>query len=138
MINFHLYNHSTPTHMRTNLLALSLLSLLALLTFACTPRTAISTTERPPAGDIPVVTYADISSILDRSCSPCHYPDKEGRVTPLDNYKAVKRHLATVIQRVELPQDDPGFMPYELKREALSKAEIQQLKNWAWGGYRKG
>lgn len=124
--------------MRTRLLTFSLLSLLALLTFACTPRTAITSTERPPAEDIPLVTYADISSILERSCSPCHYPDQEGRVTPLDNFKAVKRHLATVIQRVELPQDDPGFMPYELKREALSKEEIQQLKNWAWGGYRKG
>ncbi len=108
---------------------------LSLLTYACTPRTAVS--ERPPAADIPVVAYADINSILERSCSPCHYPDLKGRVTPLDNYKAVKNHLAEMIKRVELPQDQEGFMPYELKKEALSKEEILMLKNWAWGGYRK-
>lgn len=138
LINFLLSNRPKRFTMRSSLLTLILLSLLSFLTFACTPRTAISTAERPAARDIPVVTYADISSILDRSCSPCHYPARQGRVTPLDNYKAVKKHLATMIRRVELPRDNLEFMPFKMKREALSKDEIRKLKNWAWGGYKKG
>ncbi|MBK7343703.1 MAG: hypothetical protein IPJ06_11820 [Saprospiraceae bacterium] len=88
--------------------------------------------------NVPEVTYADISPILLRSCSPCHYPDQDGKLLALDNYTQVKKHLSKMLRRVELPQDNPKFMPYELQREALSADEITRLKNWAQGGYRRG
>ncbi len=117
---------------------LTLFLLLAILTYACTPRAAVTETETPPAADIPVVMYADIHTILERSCSPCHFPDEEGGLLALDNFKTVKKNLAEVIKRVELPQNNVGFMPLEMKKEALTKEEILMLKNWAWGGYRQG
>lgn len=111
------------------------LFLLSFLTFACTPKTA---TKMDVPSDVPVVTYAEISPILLRSCSPCHYPDQDGQVLALDNYTQVKKHLSKMLRRVELPQDHPKFMPYELQQEALSVDEITRLKNWAQGGYRQG
>lgn len=109
--------------------------LLAILTFACTPKT---TTKVDVPTNVPEVTYADISPILLRSCSPCHYPDQDGKLLALDSYTQVKKHLSKMLRRVELPQDNPKFMPYELQREALSADEITRLKNWAQGGYRQG
>ncbi|MCF8237795.1 MAG: hypothetical protein K9I85_06540 [Saprospiraceae bacterium] len=111
--------------------------LLAVLTFACTPKTA-SKIDSPAPADVPLVLYADISPILERSCSPCHYPDQDGHKEPFDSYANARRNLATMISRVELPQSDEKFMPFKEKRQALTAEEIMMLKNWASGGYRQG
>ena len=103
------------------------------LMLACTRRTAV--TESPPTVDTPYVTYSDIQPILLRSCEPCHFPEREGKVLPLDTYRSVKNHLAEMIKRVELPVDADGYMPFKSKRQALSPGEIDSLRYWARSGY---
>ena len=100
---------------------------------SCSKKTAV----KPKAEyDGPMVSYASqIAPIMERSCSPCHYPQKEGRKAPLDTYDALKGEFSEVIERVQLPEDDVKFMPFKHKRESLSEEEIEMLKNWARGGF---
>ena len=114
------------------------LTLLACLSFvlwsaSCSQKTAV---KAKPEYDGPVVSYAgDIAPLMERSCSPCHYPDKNGRKAPLDSYDALKREINEVLVRVQLPEEDSKFMPFKHKRESLSEEEITLLKNWARGGF---
>ncbi len=86
--------------------------------------------------DGPMISYArQISPIIERSCSPCHYPDKGGKVASLDNYSSLKNKIHEVVSRVELPEDDEAFMPFKHKKEPLSDEEIEMLKNWSRGGF---
>lgn len=131
-------NGSTPLTTETSTMSiltrcLIALFVMSLLTFACTPKTATKVDA-----NVPLVTYADVSPILLRSCAPCHYPDQDGGVLAFNTYPTAKKHLSKMLRRVQLPQDNHRFMPYELQKEALSAEEIEQLKNWARGGYRQG
>jgi hypothetical protein len=75
-------------------------------------------------------SYAkDIVPMMKASCMPCHFPP-DGRKEPLDSYDAVKKHIGEVIERVKLPQSDAKFMPYKLKKPALTEAEINMLVKW--------
>jgi hypothetical protein len=118
----------------------SSLTLLTIVFFvACSQKTA-PTAHTPPMADSeydgPRVTYqADIVPLMQRSCSPCHYPEKSGRKEPLDNYAAVKDHALEILERVQLPQSSLKFMPYEKKKQPLSAEEVELFKNWARGGF---
>lgn len=114
---------------------LSILFLAAVLVAACSPKTA--PTKTPEAAPVPKVTYAaDIAPLLLNKCAPCHYPGQQGKKLPIDTYEAAKQHLNEMIVRVELPQSDPKFMPFKLKKPALTAEEIELLKNWGRGGYK--
>lgn len=116
----------------------SSLTLLAIVFFvACSQKTAPTASPEPKKEyDGPRVTYNDdIVPLMQRSCSPCHYPAKSGRKEPLDNYAAVKDHAAEILERVQLPETSLKFMPYEKKRQPLSAEEIELFKNWARGGF---
>ena len=76
-----------------------------------------------------------MAPLLERSCSPCHYPAKDGKKVPLDNYSGVKTHLAEMLQLVQLPESNLRFMPFKKKKQPLSPEEIEMLKNWARGGF---
>ena len=103
---------------------------------ACSPKTTPAASAEPEEYTGPKVSYAsDISPLLERSCSPCHYPNNKGKKLPLDSYAAVKDHLAEMLERVQLPKDHIKFMPYEHKKQDLSMEEIEMLKNWARGGF---
>lgn len=100
---------------------------------ACSKKTT-PTTTKPYQG--PEISYAsDVAPIIKRSCAPCHFPDQKGKKDPLDNYKRMKNEIMAVIGRVELDQSDIKFMPYKMKKPALSDEEIKLLKNWAQGGF---
>lgn len=76
------------------------------------------------------VTYTkDIVPIMQVSCTPCHFPP-DGRKEPLNNYEAVKKHIAEVIERVKLPKDDPKFMPFKSKKPVLNDSLIAVLETW--------
>ena len=106
------------------------------LAVACSQKTAPTTSEEPKEYTGPKVTYlADVAPLMERSCSPCHYPEKKGRKMPLDSYVTVKDNLAEVLERVQLPKDHLKFMPYEHKKQDLSAEEIEMLKHWARGGF---
>ena len=90
----------------------------------CTP------SKKAAKSEDATISYAnDIKPIMERSCTPCHFPEK-GRVEMLDTYEKTKSHVNEIIKRVELPKDERGFMPYMSKKTPLSKAEINLFKTW--------
>jgi hypothetical protein len=112
---------------------LTLLISMVFVGFACSPKTAPTASQKTA---VPKVTYAaDISPLLLGKCAPCHYPSQQGKKAPLDNYAAVQSNINDIIMRVELPQTDDKFMPFRLKKPALTADEIALLKNWARGGF---
>lgn len=71
----------------------------------------------------------DVEPIIANSCSPCHIPP-QGRKEPLENYTNVKEHIAEILERVKLPQDNRKFMPPVNKKPALTEAEVALLVKW--------
>jgi uncharacterized membrane protein len=107
-----------------------------LIAIACSKKTAPTTTADPANYTGPKVSYAqDIAPLMQRSCSPCHYPNQDGKKQPLDSYAAVKDELVEVLERVQLEPGSLKYMPFKQKKEALTPAEIEMLKNWARGGF---
>ena len=78
----------------------------------------------------------DISPVMTRSCSPCHFPD-EGKKKYLDTYAAVKENIEDILIRVQKPVDEKGYMPWKSKKPALSDEEIDKLKMWAGQNFPK-
>lgn len=88
-----------------------------------------SNTRKTAKTPAPLSYKTDIAPILQASCTPCHFPP-EGRKEALNSYEAVKKHIAEVITRVKLPQTDNKFMPFKLKKPALSDSAINVLAQW--------
>lgn len=77
-----------------------------------------------------LVSYAaDISPLLERSCTPCHFPEN-GRKKFLDTYERTKESIEDIIARVELPKEHKEYMPFKMKKQPLSEKEIATLKKW--------
>ena len=91
------------------------------------------TTTKNAAGkktDTPTYTYVkDIAPIMVQRCTPCHFPET-GKKKHLDTYVAVSTTIDDILTRVQLPHDDPKFMPFKLKKEPLSDSLIMVLKVW--------
>ncbi len=71
----------------------------------------------------------DVAPILATSCTPCHFPP-EGRKKPYENYEHVKADIASIIERVKLPETDARFMPFKSKKPALTQNQIAILETW--------
>lgn len=111
-------------------LALPALLCLALTLQFCSSSKKAATAE---ASVTPTVFYAkDIKPIMLAKCAPCHFPET-GKKMPLDTYEAVRDNIQDILRRVQLPQDHMGFMPFKNKKEPLTAAEIQLLKDWVAG-----
>src|SRR5687767_4594044 len=96
------------------------------LQFCTTSKKALSGTNK----NMPMVSYEnDISPIIKSRCSPCHFPP-EGNKETHDTYEAVKANIDDELLRVQLPHDDPKFMPFKMKKEPLSDSLIQVFKLW--------
>ncbi|WP_417602454.1 hypothetical protein [Owenweeksia hongkongensis] len=102
---------------------------------ACSQKTApAAKVEKPYEG--PKVSYNEhIAPLMERSCSPCHYPSKNGRKQPFDTYTSVKDRHDDILYRVQLPSNNFRHMPYMNENPSLTAEEIQMLKNWAHGGF---
>lgn len=99
---------------------------LSMLLFNC------SSTRKGNPGyvDIKKISYtSDIKPIIENSCTPCHIPP-QGKKEPFENYEQVKEHIAAIIARVKLPQDDRKFMPPVNKKPALTDAQVVVLIEW--------
>jgi hypothetical protein len=70
----------------------------------------------------------DIEPIMATKCTPCHFPDKGGKVEALNNYTAVKNHIDDIIRRIQLNPGERGYMPF--KKPKLSDSTIQIFKQW--------
>ena len=117
-------------------IALPLFTLLALLVVACSPKVAPAASDPgKKSKNMPAVSYAkDIVPIMERSCTPCHYPAQGGKKEALDSYAAVSKHIDDMIARVSMSKINPKYMPYNSKKQALSPEEIELLKAWVAGG----
>ena len=83
----------------------------------------------------PDVSYvADVSPIMTKSCTPCHFPP-DGKKEALDSYESVKANIDYILSRVQLPESDVRFMPFKNKKPSLTKEEIDVLKRWAGKGF---
>ena len=61
-------------------------SMIAIALAACSKKTT-PTTETKEAYDGPQISYAaDVAPIVERSCAPCHFPEKRGKKEPLHTY----------------------------------------------------
>ncbi len=79
------------------------------------------------------LTYsADLHSLIEQNCSPCHIPAKGGNKRAFDNYASVKRDIDDMIKRIELQPTDRGFMPFKGKK--LSDSTINAFKQWRADG----
>lgn len=83
----------------------------------------------------PDVSYAaDVTPIMTKSCTPCHFPP-DGKKEALDSYESVKANIDYILSRVQLPESDMRFMPFKNKKPSLTKEEIDVLKRWAGKGF---
>lgn len=113
------------------IITLSTVVFTALIFQNCGP-SKIATTAAPAS-----LSYEkDIAAMLKTSCAPCHFPP-EGRKEALDSYEAVSKHIDEVIERVKLPQSDIKFMPFKMKKPALSDSAIAVLLQWKQQGMGK-
>lgn len=78
----------------------------------------------------------DLKPIIQRSCAPCHFPEK-GKKEHLDTYEKVADHIGDILFMVQLPADNPKFMPYESKKQPLTAEEIELFKTWKKEGMGK-
>lgn len=97
--------------------------------------TAKNTSQMKPAEN--AVSYdLQIQPLIVQSCTPCHFPE-QGKKKFLDTYASAKANIQDIIQRVELPEDDPKFMPFKNKKPSLTEAQVQLLKDWVDQGFPK-
>jgi len=85
----------------------------------------------------PLVSYqTDINPLIERSCTPCHFPEK-GRKKMLNSYGAVAENVVDIIRRVKLPADHKDYMPFKSKNVPLTAQEIGLIELWEKQGMPK-
>lgn len=88
------------------------------------------------AANTAVVTYdVSILSVISDKCSPCHIPDKGGKIKPLNTYEAARAEIDDIIRRISLNPGEKGFMPF--KHDKLSDSTIALFKQWKDDGLRE-
>jgi hypothetical protein len=114
--------------------ALYLAGILLVAAGCSSPKQAGSEKLAPTSNVATVFYERDVAPIVKTHCSPCHFPP-DGKKTPYDSYDAVKSNLTQMIHRATLPQDDIKFMPYKLKKPALTDSLVAVLQTWKAQGF---
>jgi hypothetical protein len=79
------------------------------------------------------ITYeGNVKSIITTNCTPCHIPEKGGKVKAYDNFANVNSDIDNIIYRIQLNPGDRGFMPF--KHPKLPDSSIAVFKQWREGG----
>ena len=121
---------------RVNLFSILLFTLAAIGMGSCKSAQTLATDKVEEAKDAIKVSYAtDIAPIIEAKCTPCHFPAQNGSKDPLDSYETMKDHGKAALYRVTLSEEDPKFMPFKLKKPALTEDEITKLKAWIATGF---
>lgn len=80
------------------------------------------------------ITYTKhILPMMIIKCTPCYFPD-QGRKKMLNTYEATRDNVEDILYRVVLPVSHKDYMPYKSKKEPLTEAEINLIKNWVGQG----
>jgi len=76
------------------------------------------------------VSYeADILPLMQRSCTPCHFPEN-GKKIMLNTLQTTRVNIDDIMARIQLPSDNDKFMPFKSKKPALTQEEIAIFKKW--------
>jgi len=78
----------------------------------------------PNPGD--KLSYSDVSPIIERSCSPCHFGNKPKAGFGLDSESKLRKNLPKAINKVnqgEMPPEDSG-------KPTISSNDQLDLVNW--------
>ncbi|HAE12920.1 MAG: hypothetical protein H6548_11575 [Chitinophagales bacterium] len=103
------------------------------LQFCTASKSATKTTEETTTTE-PTVSYSrDLAPIMEAKCTPCHFPET-GKKKLLNTYAAVSESSDYILFRIQLPEDDPEFMPFKGKKPALTPEEVQLFVQWAAEG----
>ena len=94
--------------------------------------TSTATTTNTAPSTATVAYSANVKSIVETNCSPCHFPAKGGNKKPLDSYENLKGSIDDALRRVQLNPTDMGFMPF--KHAKLSDSTIAILTQWRDAG----
>ena len=93
-------------------------------------KTSRKATASAPEEKVSAVSYtADILPIMERSCTPCHFPET-GKKKLLNTYEATKENIVDIVNRIQLPAEEIKFMPFKSKKTPLSAEEIKLFKDW--------
>ncbi|MFH4963423.1 hypothetical protein V8G69_00335 [Gaetbulibacter sp. M235] len=106
-------------------LAFLLLVLVSSMFQFCKSSKAVTTNSK----EIVISYIKNIAPIIERSCSPCHFPEN-GKKKWLNTYDAVKNNIEDILTRVQLPATDEKFMPFRNKKPALTEEEVALFKKW--------
>jgi uncharacterized membrane protein/mono/diheme cytochrome c family protein len=100
----------------------------------------------PRPSDAPVAYAAVIAPVLERSCVPCHRPDKHKGGLRLDTYAQILAggedgpvivagdpKASELVRRITLPPDDDDYMPSD-GRKPLSSDEVHAVEQWIAAG----
>lgn len=78
------------------------------------------------------VTYtANVQTLIQNHCSPCHIPPK-GNKEALHTYETAKANIDESIKRIQLNPGEKGFMPF--KHPKLSDSTINVFVKWKEDG----
>lgn len=96
--------------------------------------TYCSSAKKTATSAVARVNYqANIMSLVQTHCAPCHFPDKGGRKKPLDTYAAVSTQIDEVLRRIQMSPGQRGFMP-DRKPDKLQEADINAFVQWKTEG----
>lgn len=88
-----------------------------------------NTTSANSSTETQVSYEADILPLMQRSCTPCHFPEN-GKKIMLNTLQATRVNIDDIMVRIQLPSDSDKFMPFKSKKPALTQEEIATFKKW--------
>jgi nitrate/TMAO reductase-like tetraheme cytochrome c subunit len=99
----------------------------AVIFYNCHSSKKLTSSVHPP------LNYeANLKTVIEANCSPCHIPAKGGNKKAYDNFANVKTDIDEMIRRMELNPADKGFMPF--KKQKLGDSTITAFKQWRTDG----
>ncbi|HVZ26511.1 MAG TPA: hypothetical protein VG842_10670 [Sediminibacterium sp.] len=117
--------------MKKIVVGLSLLTATLLFSY-CSSSKKAAASSAGTQGKATTTYAANVASILETNCAPCHFPDKGGNKKALDSYAAASSNIDDILRRVQLNPGDRGFMP--MRHAKLADATIATLKQWKADG----
>ena len=113
--------------MKRLLIPVIVFSFILLFSYCSSSKKAAKTT--------PLTYDANLMAVISEKCTPCHIPEKGGKVKPYNTYEAVRADIDEIIRRISLNPGEKGFMPF--KREKLSDSTIAVFTKWKEDGLRE-